>query len=625
MPDPAASVYLGVLGYAWLWAMAMVSFYLFGTRVWRYAGVLRGARPEKRWDRLPERFRRFAAQVLGQQRLREEPLIGLAHLVIFWAFVVYAAGFFWNLVRGLLPFLPVPYADDVRWMALALAGAGFIGLAALAVAAVRRYAFPPPRLEQSPDAAVILALIGIVLVSWLTGWFARPRLPALAIAMWWLHMATVLGFLAYLPYSKHLHLLASPFGVFFSALQPGGMPAPSEGASRRQEFTWRQLFSGLACAECGRCDRACPAFQSGASLSPKMLMHQVKELVRAPSDGAFQPEGIWACTTCYACMSRCPVFNEHLPLVIELRRRLVSQGEIDARLQEALTNLGRYGNSFGQSPRNRAKWTQGLDFHIKDARKEPVEFLWFVGDYASYDPRLADATRAAARVFQAAGLDFGILYDGEQNAGNDVRRAGEEGLFEVLAEKNRKTLAKARFSAIVTTDPHSYHVLKHEYPAVNGGFRVWHAAELLDTLLRDGKLSLQQTPPGTATYHDPCYLGRYNGVYAQPRRILGELGVGFQEMPRNREHAWCCGAGGGKIWMEDLPPASGPRERPAESRLREAASLAGVDTLVVACPKDLVMFQDAAKTTGLADRIAVKDLMEVTEQAIAPAREKTHA
>ena len=398
----------------YLWILTLAAFGLFGRGVYRYVKVLAGAREEKRGDHIGQRLKLVVVNVLGERRLLEEPLIGAAHLVIFWAFVFFATSFFWNLIRGLFPFLPIPFADQVGWMRLALEAFGVAGLVALAVAAARRYLFPPERLERSADASIILGLIAIVLISSLAGqWFGWH-------AMWWVHMATVLGFLAYLPYSKHLHLLAAPFGVFFGSLRRGSVPASSPGASRREEFTWRQLFSGLACAECGRCDRSCPSFQGGFALSPKMLMHHMKELVRGTSGGnhanfvgeVVKREEIWACTTCLACMERCPVMNEHVAVLIEMRRHLVGEGDMDKSLQEALKNLNRYGNSFGAPQRARAKWTRQLDFPVKDARREPVQYLWFVGDYASYDPRVNAATCAAARVFHQAGLDFGILTNG---------------------------------------------------------------------------------------------------------------------------------------------------------------------------------------------------------------------
>jgi Fe-S oxidoreductase len=305
--------------------------------------------------------------------------------------------------------------------------------------------------------------------------------------------------------------------------------------------------------------------------------------------------------------------NEHIPLIIRMRRSLVARGEVDARLQDALTAIARYGNGFGQSPKMRTRWTQGLSIPIKDLRKEPAQYLWFVGDYASYDPAAREATRAMARLLHRAGVDFGILYDAEHNSGNDVRRVGEEGLFEMLVEKNLATLRRCQFQKILTTDPHSYNTLKNEYPDFGASWPVVHYTELLDDLVREGRLSPTRRLAAPVTYHDPCYLGRYNGVYDAPRRVLRALGVELVEMRRSREMAYCCGAGGGRIWMEETP---GARERPAESRVREAAGLDGVDTMVVACPKELAMFRDALKTTGLEGRLLVRDMAEIVEDAL---------
>jgi Fe-S oxidoreductase len=295
---------------------------------------------------------------------------------------------------------------------------------------------------------------------------------------------------------------------------------------------------------------------------------------------------------------------------VDLRRYLVSEGRMDEMLQDALAKLGRYGNSFGQSERNRAKWAQPILPKIKDARKEPVEYLWFVGDYASYSPSVTDITRQTAQVFQKAGLDFGILYEGERNAGNDVRRVGEEGLFEMLVEKNVATMGKANFKTIVTTDPHSYNTLKHEYPANNHS--TWHYAELLDQLITSGKLKFNNKLSYTVTYHDPCYLGRYNGIYDAPRRVIEATGCRLIEMPRHGDRALCCGAGGGRIWMDE----GAVKERPSEARIREAVALDHASVFVAACPKDITMFRDAVKTTGSEQKIVVKDLIELVAEAI---------
>jgi len=238
------------------------------------------------------------------------------------------------------------------------------------------------------------------------------------------------------------------------------------------------------------------------------------------------------------------------------------------------------------------------------------------GDYAAYDPRMMEITQATARLFQQAGLDFGLLYEGERNSGNDVRRVGEEGLFEMLRDKNLESLGKVRWSdgprTIVTTDPHTYNTVKNEYK-LEDGVAVKHYTEVLDELIRNGKLNPKRKLTGRVTYHDPCYLGRYNGVYDPPRRILAALGLELVEMPRSRDRSYCCGAGGGRIWMEDTPDI---KERPSENRIREACALDGVKTFVVACPKDIGMFRDALKTTGAEGQIAVRDLAELIAEAV---------
>jgi Fe-S oxidoreductase len=322
---------------------------------------------------------------------------------------------------------------------------------------------------------------------------------------------------------------------------------------------------------------------------------------------------IWGCTTCYACDQECPLFIEHVAPVVDIRRNLVMDGRVDAELQKALDNLGRYGNSFGQSPRMRARWTQGLQPAVADLRRGPAEYLWFVGDYASYSATLTDVTRKTAEVFQRAGLNFGILYDAEQNAGNDVRRAGEEGLFEMLVEKNVSMLERCQFESVVTTDPHSFNTLRNEYPDTwRSQHQVLHYASLLDDLLANGKLKLSRKLDYTVTYHDPCYLGRYNEIYDAPRRVIAATGCKLLEMPRHADRATCCGAGGGRIWMEEGQVT----ERPSESRIREAAALNSVEALVVACPKDVTMYRDAVKTTGYESKLQVKDLIELVYEAM---------
>ena len=238
--------------------------------------------------------------------------------------------------------------------------------------------------------------------------------------------------------------------------------------------------------------------------------------------------------------------------------------------------------------------------------------LWFVGDYASFDPRSQEVTRSIARLLRAADVDFGILYEGEQNSGNDIRRVGEEGLFTMLAEANISTLSECQFNRIVTSDPHSLNTLRNEYPEIGGAWEVIHHTTLLLELLEDGQLPRQKQLSYRVTYHDPCYLGRHNGSYEEPRQILELIGCELVEMPRNRDNSFCCGAGGGRIWMTDPPDA----ERPSEARIREALALGELDLFVVSCPKDVTMYEDAVKTTGSSSVIAVRELAQLVEEAV---------
>jgi Fe-S oxidoreductase len=290
----------------------------------------------------------------------------------------------------------------------------------------------------------------------------------------------------------------------------------------------------------------------------------------------------------------------------------MEEGALDGALQDAMTSLQRYGNSLGKSGRKRFEWAKQLQVPLKDAQKEPVDILWFLGDYAALHPSSARVSQLVAQIFQKANCDFGVLMKGEKSAGNDVRRAGEEGLFEMLREQNMKALNKADFQRIVTTDPHTYHTLKHEYPELDGT-PILHYSELLDDWLESRALVLANRLSGRAVFHDPCYLGRINGIYDPPRRVIAATGLALAELPRCLGDSFCCGAGGGKIWMEE---EEGVTERPAVNRIREALSMDDVDYFVVACPKDLGMFEDAIKTAGAEDRLKVVDLGELVFEAI---------
>lgn len=693
MPDaitPAREVFrnLGTPAVALFYLLGALAIVSFCWGAWARIRKYRRGRPSPRLRLAGARLLHGLTAIASHSTLRKRNAsTGLAHFGIFWGFVVLFIGTViimidYDMVRLVNPAWRFWRGAFYLWYSLALDVMGVAFLLGLAVMMARRWGARPGALDYTrPDRAAdsysrrgyvrddvlfagLLFVIGVTgylvegariaadrppFETWsLVGWQVANALDAAGLSRraanalhwwsWWGHAVLALGFVAYIPYSKAVHILVDLVNLLVHDEASGRrLPAPVEGGTSAgyatlTDFTWKELLDLDACTKCGRCHVACPARAAGAPLSPRDLILGLREHAedrlggrsllretRVAADGGdaligpvIRPETLWACTMCLACVEACPVGIEHVPLIVQLRRKLVEDGTMDPRLQETLQHLDRYGNSFGQSERNRAKWTEGLPFTIKDARKDEVEYLWFVGDYASYDPRVQDVSRAVARVLQRAGVDFGILYEAERNAGNDVRRVGEEGLFEKLAEHNMKTLATCRFKAILTTDPHSYNTLKNEYPAFGLGKPVVHYSELLAELLRSGRLAVAKPAGAAVTYHDPCYLGRYNGVYDAPREVLGRIGARLTEMGRCRANSFCCGAGGGRIWMDD----SGLSERPSVNRIREAVGLGSVQYFVVACPKDVTMYEDAVKTSGQEGRIVVRDLVELVEEAI---------
>ena len=465
------------------------------------------------------------------------------------------------------------------------------------------------------------------------GGLSSAAAGALREALWWFHGILALAFIAVVPWSKVKHIFTAMGSLAvrdplaaqrLPKLQPD---APQAGYARITDLTWKHLLQLDACTKCGRCHEACPARAAGAPLSPRDLILSLREhsnhslernLVTGDADldihggktGQVSQETLWSCRTCMACVEICPVAIEHVPIIVQMRRKLVESGQMDPLLQKTLQTIHKSGNSFGESKRKRGAWTKALPFPIKDARKEPVDLLWFVGDYASFDPRNQKVSQVFARLLHAAGVDFGILYDAEINAGNDVRRVGEEGLYEHLAESNIAALGAARFQRIVTTDPHSLNTIRNEYPQFGGSWQIVHYTTLLLELQRQGRLRIEPRLALRTTYHDPCHLGRFNKEYDAPRELLRATGCELIEMARSRDNSFCCGAGGGRIWMPD--PVG--KEKPAQIRIREAAGIEGLEVFVVACPKDLTMFEDAVKTTGNEGRIVVRELLELVEQ-----------
>jgi Fe-S oxidoreductase/nitrate reductase gamma subunit len=640
--------------------LAAVTMIVFLYGVGRHILRWRKGMPEKRTGDFWKRMGSTIVQVFAQRRTLDETYPGIMHFSIFWGMLVLAIGTALATVDWDVTHLLFGFQILTGWFyilfELVLDVLGLLVIVGLGMAIYRRYVLKPSRLKNFPvkyfksDDLYVLVILSFIAVSgYLTeglrlavtrpDWaiwspigkalaatfisLGDPNNQTLHVTIWLLHILTAFVILASLPFTKLFHIFSVPLNIYFRSLQPAGALPPSRtgagpGVKEWRQFSWKQLLDFESCTRCGRCQDVCPAFAGAQVLSPRDMMakleaHLWEKNGRSLHGDVIGSEELWACTTCRACSQVCPAFIDHVHAFVDMRRYLVDQGSMDGTLQTALVNMGRYGNSFGQSDRMRAKWTANMQPPVKDVRREPVEYLWFVGDYASYSPALTEITRKTAEVFNKVGLNYGILYDAERNSGNDVRRVGEEGIFEMLVDKNMQALRKCKYETIVTTDPHTYNTLKNEYP-FEGDTRpkILHYTEVLEQLIASGRLAFTKKLDYTVTYHDPCYLGRYNGIYDSPRNVLHATGCTMTEMPRHGDRAFCCGAGGGRIWMEEKPG----KERPGEIRIREAAALEGVQTFVVACPKDVTMFRDAVKTTGNENKLQVKELIELVYEAL---------
>jgi len=498
------------------------------------------------------------------------------------------------------------------------------------------------------------------------GWFVKDMLqfvgmtPELAAQVypfvWWVHALNAFVFVAAIPYGKPFHMISSFANVVARDEKAGkrlpSIPADmnaSTGAESIDDFSWKEILDQDACTKCGRCTSVCPANASGRPLSPRDVILDLKNyreqlenggekksIVADGGDTVIQAETMESCMACMACMDACPVEVEHLKTFTRLNRQFTDEGEIQQSLQEVFQNVMQKGNTFGNSQRSRGEWTEDLEFDVADAREEEVEFLWYVGDFPSYDERNKQVARSLARLFEEAGVTYGILFDDEVYDGNDIRRVGEELLFIEQAATMVETFQDCEFEKIVCTDPHSMNTFQNEYPELD--FEEWaddpmmdfdidgnqwdpdadvyHWSQAVEELVEDGRLGLRGDELDyTVTYHDPCHLGRYNDEYEAPRELVRATGCDLYEMPRNRADSFCCGGGGGGLWLENEQD-----EKPNEERLREALedtdAGAAIEKLVVACPMCMTMYEDGRKTGGYEDDIDIVDIAELLIEAI---------
>ena len=472
---------------------------------------------------------------------------------------------------------------------------------------------------------------------------------------WWSHSILAFFFIAWIPYAKPFHMLSSFANVVTRDEKAGarlpGVPADLDAtnAESLEDFTWKELLDQDACTKCGRCSSVCPAKASDRPLDPRDVILDLKSYreerdaggeevpIVADGGGVIDTRTMESCMACMACMDACPVEIEHLKSFTRLNRQMADQGDIDPNIQDVFQNLMQDGNTFGDSPRSRADWAEELEFDLTDAREQDVEYLWYVGDYPSYDERNKQVARSLATILQEADVSFGILFEDEKYDGNDIRRIGEEFLYLELAGHHVESFEACDFEKLVCTDPHSYNTFKNEYPEVDfeefaddpmmpfeydefwnqdGEVEVLHWTQAIEELVSEGAPELSGTELDyTVTYHDPCHLGRYNDEYEAPRELIRATGAELTEMPRNRADSFCCGGGGGGLWMdfEEEP-------KPSEERLREALedtdAGSAVEKFVVACPMCMTMYEDGRKTGDFEDEIEIVDVAELIVEAI---------
>ncbi len=700
---------------------------LFWRRARWHMAILRLGQPLNRTDRIGKRIGALGVFVFGQRRLLQDPGPGLAHAFVFWGFIVLLATTGNYITNGLVEAIVGWPLGGFFWSVIVFFANVFVGLVLASVVyyVVRRVVVRPARLALTRDAFVILGLIFAIVLTELIGdafaYVVEPDAPArtwavlagpLSVAlapmgaeaalvgfglMAWAHIGLVLGFGAYLPYSKHLHIISSEPNVYFKSLEPRGAlrkmdleaepedgSEPVFGARTLEDLTWRHLLDPLACTECGRCMEFCPASVTGKTLSPKHLMEGMRDQILAAEtalaaaasaqrawkgganggaaasedalglarqraeealtlpliDNAIPEEAVWQCTTCGWCVEGCPVLIEHVDTIVEIRRNAVlEESRFPKELNAAFRNMENAGNPWGQPKASRLDWAKGLDVPVLaeadasraapsvngDAWRTIFEarpthdaldgrVLFWVGCAGAFDDRNRKVVRAMAQLLRQADVSFAVLGPRETCTGDPARRAGNEYLFQMLAEENVATLSAAHadhgISTIVATCPHCFNTIRNEYPQFGlRGIQVIHHTQLLDRLVADGRLVPSEHHEAVVAYHDACYLGRYNQVYDEGRRVVESVpGQSIVEMDLHHRRGMCCGAGGARMWMEEREG-----KRINHKRVEQALEKTP-DEIATACPFCLIMLRDGTTDLERTD-VAVRDVAELLADA----------
>lgn len=645
-PLVQAALYLG----------AVVALAIFAWGVYRHVRVWRGGLPEHRFDHLDQRVKLVAEHVLGQARTLSQAYPGVMHAIMFWGFLALFMGTVLATIDYdiTLPLWGYKLLKGSFYQAyetvLDLFGLFFV--IGLGMAVWRRFVVRPARIDPTARFANVLALLflinfsGFVVeacrlavvqpwwgpwspVGWVLGrgllavGLGEPALRATHLTVWMGHAALSLVFIAVVPYSYFVHLITTPLNIFFSKLTPRGEirkienieEAESLGVSKLEEFSWKRRLDFAACVECGRCQAACPAYMAGTTLSPKQIIVKLKRHMYGQAPGPIHGELIradelWACTTCMACVQECPAFIDIVDTIIDLRRYLtLSEGALPSTAPQSLQKMQRAGNPWGLPAAERLAWAHGLDVPLMEPGKE-VEYLYWVGCSASYDKRNQAIARSVVAILKKAGVSFGVMQE-ERCHAEVGRRLGEEYLYQTVQSENIEAINRYTFKKVITHCPHCFNTIRNEFPQFGGTYEVLHHSQVIDELVRSGRIKPIKPLAGTVVFHDSCYLGRYNGVMDAPRRAAAAVpGLRVIDPPNARERGLCCGGGGGHMWMEIK----------AEKRVNvirtEDLLATGAETVATACPFCLAMVDLGRKVVGAEDRLAVKDVSELVAESL---------
>jgi Fe-S oxidoreductase/nitrate reductase gamma subunit len=641
----------------------IIAVVFFSYSCYRRFGLVLKGRPENRFNALWKRFWNMLYYAFGQRRVVKKPF-GINHFVLFWAFMILLISNTEFLLNGLAP--------DVISFALLPNAAYFtlvyifdivsvLALLAVIIAVIRRLIAPPPyTVGRSFDAFIILGLVGGLMIAYFgvhaseiaagteraaaympISNFGASIIPTgtsagtLDIAQrvfWWCHAFILLTFLNYLPYSKHMHIMTSIPNCFFKSLEKVRTQPREEfkkgntfGVGQVENFTWKGLFDSYACTECGRCSDNCPATFTKKPLQPRLVIHDIKvnllenasqdgheevPLIGSGGEGSVAEEVIWECTTCGACMEVCPVFIEHVPRIVDMRRHLV---EMKARFPEELLtlfeNMEQRSNPWGIAPADRTKWA--ADIEVKPFEAGKTEYLFYVGCAGAFDTRNRHTTLSIAKILDKSGVSWGTLGRDEMCCGDSLRRLGNEYVFDRMAKANINMFNEKGVKKIITQCPHCYSTLKNDYKQYGADFEVVHHTEFIDSLIQQGTLKLNTAKLDNIVFHDSCYLGRYNGIFEAPRRVItAATGKAPTEMERRRDKGFCCGAGGGRMWMEEKEGTLINVARVEEALGKKP------DTICVCCPYCMTMFDDGLKDKEADDKVRVLDLAEIVASAL---------